>query len=415
MALPLSDTVLIISSELGINSSLLALKKQCPLAQTRFIYLLEDLRGKADATLKARTDVFIVQDFAQHREVEIAFDCIEERYAVTRAVPSDEFALFIAAWANDRWQLPGIDYATALKFRDKKQMKAIAERAGIPTAREITPDDIRHHRVPFPIIMKPRSLAGSVGARIIHEAHELPAALTSDGQVAYRDMDEQQCFLETYNPNPLYHLDAIVIKGALSFLSVGEYSGKPLQFLQEQPLGSRRVAEQEVTQLWRPFCTAVVTAFDAPDGVYHIEAFKDQRDHVELLEIAYRPGGGPIAALLHKAHGVDLYLMHIGLQLGAAPLPTPRASPLGYGWLMFPKRHLSTQRLLVKQITMPPLDALATLISHTVLAPGDVASGEFYCHSECLGTFIFLGDYQRVVQDQRRVYDTFKATFCAPK
>ncbi|BBG30314.1 ATP-grasp domain-containing protein [Zymobacter palmae] len=414
MTIPHRDTVLIISSELDIDTTVDAIKTQCALDNTQFIYLLEDLLEKADATLKARDDVYLVRDFAVHQEVEATFERIAAHHTVTRAVPSDEFALYIAAWANDRWQLPGIDYDTALRFRDKKRMKAIAQQAGIATAREITPDDISSGCIPFPIIMKPRSLAGSVGARVLHDVSALDA-LALDRQDDYRDMDEKQFFLETYNPNTIYHLDAIVIDKALSFLSVGEYQGKPIDFLREEALGSLNETDDDISRVWRPFVEAIVEAFEAPDGVYHIEAFKNDDDHVELLEIAYRPGGGPIVELLQEAHGVDLRRLHVALQMGLMRSLAPHASKGGYGWIMFPKRHMSRRDLYVSHIDIPPADELPSLVSHSVLSPGELASGEFFCHSDCLATFVFHGDRQQVMLDQQRVYRTFKAALTSKR
>lgn len=409
MTLPLHNTVLVISSELDIDVTLDAIKSSYHLNDTHFIYLLEDLLDKADSTLKARDDVFLVHDFAMHDDVDAAFNVISTRYKVTRTVPSDEFALYIAAWANDRWQLPGINYDVALRFRDKKRMKKIAQQAGIPTAREITQEDVASGKVPYPIIMKPRSMAGSVGTRIIPDADTL-AVLDIKWQTTYRDMDDKQFFLETYNPNIIHHIDAIVINGELNFLSVGAYQGKPIDFLQEQALGSLSETDDDINRLWRPFMNDIINAFSTPDGVYHIEAFRDALDHIELLEIAYRPGGGPIVELLEAAHGVDLRKLHVGLQLGLMHTPEPCDSQEAYGWIMFPKRHLSPINLYVECIEMPSADMLPSLISHTVLSPGDLASGEFFCHSDCLGTFVFHGSRAQVKKDQRRVYEIFSAT-----
>ncbi len=98
MTIPHRDTVLIISSELDIDTTVDAIKTQCALDNTQFIYLLEDLLEKADTTLKARDDVYLVRDFAIHQEVEDTFERIAAHHTVTRVVPSDEFALYIAAW-----------------------------------------------------------------------------------------------------------------------------------------------------------------------------------------------------------------------------------------------------------------------------------------------------------------------------
>ncbi len=79
-------------------------------------------------------------------------------------------------------------------------MKEIACRAGILTAREISPQAIKRGDVSFPLVMKPRSLAGSVGVKIITDAGQLSAITPTEGD-DYRDMDEQQYFLRATIPS----------------------------------------------------------------------------------------------------------------------------------------------------------------------------------------------------------------------
>lgn len=117
-------------------------------------------------------------------------------------------------------------------------------------------------------------------------------------------MDEQQYFIESYNPQPIYQIDAIVLQGRLAFLSVGEYIGKPIDYLNECPLGFLSVTDDDLQCIWRPFTERVLSAFDGPDGVYHIEAFGDAGEGAELLEIAFRPGSGSTIEMVQFAWGL---------------------------------------------------------------------------------------------------------------
>lgn len=403
-----SHTILIVASELDVRAVVARIGQHYPIAHWQFIYLVEDLLGQAGEELK-REGTFVIRDFADHSAVEAMFGLIAQAYAVTAAIPNDEFAVYIAAWANELWQLPGLTLDVAARFRDKKRMKHIAQRAAIPTAREISIEEIRRGAATFPLILKPRSLAGSVGVRIISEPGQLDA-VNAAGSDEYRDMDEQQYFIESYNPQPIYQIDAVVLQGRLAFLSVGEYIGKPIDYLNECPLGYFSVTDADLQHLWRPFTERVLSAFDGPDGVYHIEAFGDAGEGAQLLEIAYRPGSGSTIEMIQFAWGLnlDLGLVHLAAQLGLVRELHFARQAQAYGYMMFPKRHLAKETLYVTGVALPDRDSVPTLKMKKTLRIGDIASGEFFCHKDSLGVFVFSGDRAGVARDLKRIVEDYR-------
>lgn len=400
------NTLLIISSELDVDEVVARLRDTYELARWTFVYLLEDLLGQAGAEL-VRSDTFLVRDFAVHGEIDSVLDRIADTYAITAVLPNDEFAVHVAAWANERWGLPGLTLDMAVRFRDKKRMKQIAQLFNIPTAKEVTFDELKSGAATLPVILKPRSLAGAVGVRIITDACEL-SGLPRDTGDSYQDMSEHQYIIETYNSQPLYQLDAIVLGKQLAFLSAGEYLGKPIDYLAEQPLGYLSVPQEDLEALWRPFAEQVIAAFDCPDGVYHIEAFGDAGAGLELLEIAFRPGGGHTTEMIAFAHGLDLRLLHLALQLGLCESLQASRRCEAWAYMMFPKKHLSRETLHVSHLTLAAIESLPTLSMKTLPRPGDIASGAFFCHKDGLGTFVFCGERQRVAEDVQYVLEHYQ-------
>lgn len=392
-----SQTVLIISSELDAANTVEAVKAAHGLDKHHFIYLMEDCLGEATDDMK-RPENFIVRNFAALADVTTMLDKIAEQYNVSLVISCDEFAVYLAALANDLWQLPGITREMARKFRDKKRMKEIAQQAGIQTAREITMREIKQGDVSFPVIVKPRSLAGSMGIKIISDEKEL-AEMDIDWSSEYKDMDTRQYFIEQYNPNTIYHIDCVVLKGNLSFISVGEHLGKPIDFLREKPVGVLAVGDETIDKIWRPFAERTLAAFEAPDGVYHIEAFADSGAGVELLEIAWRPGGAAIVEIVEMVYGLNLKRIHLAAQLGLNEDITVHRKEEAFGYMTFPKKHLSTQALYVTRVSLPPIKNMPTLRMHKVPVAGDIASGEFYCYKDSLGSFVFCGDMSKVSRD----------------
>lgn len=116
----LEHTVLIVSSDLDVALNVAALKAKYDLQTWSFVFLLEDYLGEAREELE-RPENFLVSDFAIATEVEAALDKIARHYSISTAVAFDEFSLYVAASANERWQLPGITREEAQRFRDKKK------------------------------------------------------------------------------------------------------------------------------------------------------------------------------------------------------------------------------------------------------------------------------------------------------
>ncbi|MBI6732396.1 serine kinase [Pseudomonas amygdali] len=400
------NTILIVSSELDVSEVVSRIRSIYPIAAWTFIYLLEDLLGQAGEELN-RDGHFVIRDFAVHTEVEKVFGQIATKYSVTAVIPNDEFAVYIAAWANDCWQLPGLTFDVATRFRDKKRMKHIAQTFNIPTAKELSLDDITHGAVTFPVILKPRSLAGAVGVRIITEVQQLSEAYATESD-DYQDMNEHQYLIETYNSQPLYQIDAVVLKGQLAFLCAGEYLGKPIDYLAECPLGYFSLADDDLHTLWRPFIERVLFAFEGADGVYHIEAFGDAGDGFELLEIAYRPGGASTVDMIKIAYGIDLRFIHLAVQLGLVDALHVDRKGEAFGYMTFPKKHLAKEMLYVTRVSLPSMETLQTLKMKKIAQVGDIASGEFFCHKDCLGAFVFCGDRGSVAHDLKYVEEHYQ-------
>ena len=101
---------------------------------------------------------------------------------IDRIVPLDDFDVETAAMLREHLRVPGMGDSTARYFRDKLAMRTKARDEGLAVPEFI---HILNHgklrdfmnRVPPPWVLKPRSLAGSIGIKKIASAEELWAAL----------------------------------------------------------------------------------------------------------------------------------------------------------------------------------------------------------------------------------------------
>ncbi|WP_225087632.1 serine kinase [Pectobacterium colocasium] len=394
------EKILVVSCELDIPQKLSELKNFFGIPSENFIFLIEDFTATGSVIEDDRH--FVVRNFAFHADIAVTVERICLYHQITKVISNDEFSVFIAAYVRQKLKLEGMTCYIAQKFRDKKMMKKIASLHGIPTPKEYNRDDILRGEANFPLIIKPRSLAGSVGIKLLYSISDLPLLKEHSGD-DYRDMDDAQHMFEAYNSSDIFHIDCVIIAGRIEFISVGAYDGTPLNYLQGYELGCISVPYKQVVEIWHPFTERLKIAFNLPDGVFHIEAFYRTNEEPELLEIAYRPGGAGVVDAIMHTYGIDLRLIHLGAQLGLIHDLTIFAKNSTYAYLVYPKDHHSDHEKRVISVETPNLKELPTLKINILPKIGDVASGEFYCHKDCLGMFIFSGDRSNVIKDYMNI------------
>lgn len=392
--------ILVVSCELDITEKIIGLEAIYHIPSSSFVFLVEDFT--AAGTLTESERYFIVRDFAIHAEVVAVIENICLTHQITEVISNDEFSVFVAAYIREKLQLPGMKCANASKYRDKQQMKKVASLHGIPTPEQFSLEDVRRGEAHFPLVLKPRSLAGAVGVSVLQSAADLPAELVKYAE-DYRDMDDGQYIIEAYHSGDIFHIDCIILAGRIAFISVGAYDGKPLDYLHGALLGCVSVPHEDVAAMWKPFTEKLRAAFNFPDGVFHIEAFGGSNEEPALLEIAFRPGGGPITDAVFHAYGIDLRGVHLAAQLGLISELKVSGTDKAYAYLLYPKDHFSSDRRKVKNVTIPRLEKLSTLKAYTLAKIDDVASGAFYCHKDGLGMFVFTGDRESIDRDYNQV------------
>jgi len=228
---------------------------------------------------------------------------------IDRIVALDDFDVETAATLREHLRVPGMGDTTARYFRDKLAMRSRARDAGL-----LVPEFIHvlNHgrlreftgRVSPPWVLKPRSMAGSMGIRKIQNADEFWSALETLG--------DQQSFylLEQYVPGDIYHVDSIFEDRELLFSIASRYGRPPMEVSQQGdifttatlPLGSKEA--QPLIELNRE----VMRAFGLVRGVSHSEFIRGREDgKLYFLETSARVGGAHIVDLIETATGINLW------------------------------------------------------------------------------------------------------------
>lgn len=255
---------------------------------------------------------------------------LAESYRFDAVIAMNERDLEPAGELRDRLGLPGQSRHSATAFRDKLLMKKYATAAGVRVAEHLGVDTPRQLRefadtCGYPVVVKPRDGAGSVGVRVLRDAAELDR-YAADESVWPRSAERTGLLAEGFVDGPMYHVDGIVLDGRIVAAWPSAYlyrqggaergAGLRLDVTLDpgDPLGQRLTAAVE--RLLEGFPTP-------PHTTFHAEFFVTPADEIVLCEIASRSGGTLIAVLLQAMYGTHFPSAYLRACAGL-PVDLPR-------------------------------------------------------------------------------------------
>ncbi len=246
---------------------------------------------------------------------------------IGRIVALDDFDVETAAMLREHLRTPGMGDSTARYFRDKLAMRTKARDEGLLVPEFIhilNYDRLREfmQRVPPPWVLKPRSLAGSMGIKKVNSSDELWPALDLLG--------DQQSFylLEKYIAGDIFHVDSIFYEHELLFSIASRYGRPPMDVSQQGdifststlPLGSAEA--QPLIDMNQ----TTMRAFGMVRGVSHSEFIRGRDDgQLYFLETSARVGGAHIVDLIQAATGINMWAEWAKVEIagGKAPYQAP--------------------------------------------------------------------------------------------
>jgi hypothetical protein len=207
--------------------------------------------------------------------------------------------------------LPGIDVATALRFRDKAHMKTVLAAAGVPCARHRLADSATAahsfvDEVGFPVVVKPPAGAGAKSTFRLDDAEDLRVWLDSAPPTS-----AQPALIEEFLTGDEGSFDSVTAGRQLVWRSVSHYLPTPLEVLrnpwiQWAVLMPRDISGPEYATL-HATASAALDALGLETGLTHMEWFRRPDGSIAVSEVAVRPPGGGISEMLNYAHDMDVY------------------------------------------------------------------------------------------------------------
>lgn len=283
--------------------------RECSKHGVRVLFITVEKLRDADWPWDAIDEVYSVPTFKNHEDVLNSVSYLARSEKIDRIIPLDEFDLETAARLREHLRIPGMGQTTVRYFRDKLAMRMKAREGGVRVP-DFVPlfhyDDVRAFmdRCAPPWILKPRSEASAVGIQKVYEQEHLWRRLDALG-------DRQSHFLlESFVPGDVYHVDALVNEGNVSFADVHRYVSPPFEVMHEGGIFASRTLDRasDEAKTCRALTETLIEELGMLRGAVHTEFIRNPDDgHFYFLETAARVGGANIAELVQAATGVNLW------------------------------------------------------------------------------------------------------------
>ncbi|MFI5520083.1 acetyl-CoA carboxylase biotin carboxylase subunit family protein [Streptomyces platensis] len=254
---------------------------------------------------------------------------LAREHAVTAVFARAEADVVRAAQLRDLLDLPGQRTASALAFRDKVVMKdhLVGGPVEIPAYRFLDSaytalEFVAEHG--YPVVIKPLSESGSLGAAIIRDEAELDAYLARP----WRGGSE----IEVFVPGQMYHVDGLVVNGEVVFAHPFRYLNDCLSFRANDWVANLPLTPQDPVhdRLLKAARAVLAELPTPPHTAFHAELWITPDDRTVFCEIASRTGGGMISSMVRHAFGIDLDKEWLYAECGLpSTLGTPAYRPAG--------------------------------------------------------------------------------------
>ncbi|MFP5347891.1 MAG: acetyl-CoA carboxylase biotin carboxylase subunit family protein [Actinomycetes bacterium] len=315
---------------------------------------------------------------------------------VERVVAALEQLQVPVAQVREELGIEGMDVATALNVRNKARMKSVLHDAGIPCARY----RLVHHpdealafaaETGFPLVAKPPAGAGSQATFRLDDAEALRSWLSTAPPT-----EDQPALLEEFLTGEEHSFDAVTVHGHTGWWSISDYQPGPLEVLRNPwiqwvVLMPRDISTPRYQEIGR-VGPAALHALGVRDALCHLEWFGRPDGSVAVSEVAARPPGGGISAMIGYAYDMNVYSMWGELMFLGGFQPRERKYATGTAYLRGQGRG--------RVAGLSGVEEVQRQIGHLVVEarlprPGQPASGEYSGE----GTIIVRHPDTEVVQD----------------
>ncbi len=220
-----------------------------------------------------------------------------------------EPGMLLAARLREALDLPGLNYAQTLPFRDKEIMKRVLDDAGLRTPRHRSAraeSEVRAaaEEIGYPLIVKPIAGAGSADTYRVDDPSELERVMKLTRHVP-------EVSVEEYIDGEEYTFDTICGRGEVLYHNVTWYRPRPLiarsnEWVSPQMVSIKHPAQPDLAT-GVELGLGVLKALGFTDGFTHMEWFRKPDGEAVFGEIGARPPGARSVDLMNFACDFDAF------------------------------------------------------------------------------------------------------------
>lgn len=236
-----------------------------------------------------------------------------------------EMGVFGATYLRQQLNLPGnVDSRAALNFRDKYLQKSkLPPQVKRARCRYVSKDTSfleLSRELGDVFVIKPAIGAGSLRTSVVRSSEEYGRALE-----LFPGQSDVEIVAESFVDAPEVYMDGIWRNGRLQWSSMSSNHISPLSAVQGGILSAHVLDRRLHPDLFRQaerLAGQVLGSLDAPDCVFHLEAFAREAG-LTFGECAIRLPGALSPQVNQLTFGVDLFDVEISLALGEEPVQVP--------------------------------------------------------------------------------------------
>ena len=227
--------------------------------------------------------------------------------------------LLITAKVSERLGLPCyIDYHTATLVSDKKYMKDVFVKNGVPTAKHVVMGTFEKDKVKdfqFPLIVKPVDSYSSRGVRKVLNDEEMKAAFEEAVEISRT----KTAIVEEFCEGEELTVDVYVEDGKAHVLtaSVSDKIADKDRFVIYRTKNPAPISDDVKMQI-QETAQKIADAFNLKNSPMLIQMISDGK-RISVLEFCARTGGSIKYRLIKKASGFDVIKAVADLTLGEKP------------------------------------------------------------------------------------------------
>lgn len=192
--------------------------------------------------------------------------------------------------------------ASLLPLFDKKFAKKLLQNNHINIANDVNTNKLDKH---YPIVIKPKTGAGSCGVKIIKTCEDLKLSMDL--------LDSNDYIVEEYIAGSMYHYDAVLDDNKCIFEAVSKYNVHCGEFVfNTSNIGSITLPPDsrefiEVAEFATKCITTIVSGYS---GACHIEIIRNTDSQFYFLEFNARAPGAMVPEMYKEAYGIDIQALH---------------------------------------------------------------------------------------------------------